>query len=545
MPDQPLYRSQVLDHLGLVAGMCDDLGIGDVIDHATQQHPEMRDLTTGEAVKAMVLNGRGLINHALDLVPRFFQNTPTYRLIAPGVTPDPLHDAALGRALDTLYADGVTARYRLLAATAAARFGLTPRVTHLDSTSFHVDGRDNGDAEPEEQVMHLTRGYSRDHRPDLHQGMWELSVEPQAGIPRLRQPLSGHSRDVHECGQVSRTHLEPWHTTYGVTYIVAESALDRAATLQKLAQTAMQWLTRVPATLRAAQAAVAQVDPQALASLQEGDRSHALTSTDGGMAPRWGLIYSEPRQPQAQRTVDRQRRQQRAADVQAVKKFCRSTLACEAEARPALAIVERDVPATCLRARWLRATPRYGTRGRPRPGSQPEPLVDQLDGALAASLTTRPTRIDQQRCCILATNALDTAQLPPPAVLAGSRGQVHVARGCRLLKDPQFFASALSLKKPERMMALLMVMTVCLLVYAALEYRIRNALTDHEATCPDQRGTRIQQPTARWVVHDFVGIHVLCQAGQWPMVLNRTEEHQHVLRLLGKPSMQVYDVRYS
>ena len=60
MPDQPTYRSQVLDHLGLVAGLFDELGSGDVIDQATQQNPEMRDLTTGEAVKAMVLNGLGL-----------------------------------------------------------------------------------------------------------------------------------------------------------------------------------------------------------------------------------------------------------------------------------------------------------------------------------------------------------------------------------------------------------------------------------------------------------------------------------------------------
>jgi hypothetical protein len=38
----PLYRTQVLDHLGLVAGMFDELGIGDVIDQATHQNPEMR-----------------------------------------------------------------------------------------------------------------------------------------------------------------------------------------------------------------------------------------------------------------------------------------------------------------------------------------------------------------------------------------------------------------------------------------------------------------------------------------------------------------------
>ena len=157
MPDQPTYRSQVLDHLGLVAGMFDELGIGDVIDQATQQNPKMRDLTTGEAVKAMVLNGLGFINQALYLIPRFFQNKPTYRLISPRVAPDQLNDDALGRALDTLYAYGVTELYRLLAATAAERLGLTPRFAQLDSTSLHVDGRYNRDEEPEEQVIHITR----------------------------------------------------------------------------------------------------------------------------------------------------------------------------------------------------------------------------------------------------------------------------------------------------------------------------------------------------------------------------------------------------
>jgi transposase len=50
-------------------------------------------------------------------------------------------------------------------------------------------------------------------------------------------------------------------------------------------------------------------------------------------------------------------------------------------------------------------------------------------------------------------------------------------------------------------MALLMVMTVCLLVYAALEHRIRRALHKHGATFPNQKGKRIQNPTARWVFH--------------------------------------------
>jgi transposase len=57
--------------------------------------------------------------------------------------------------------------------------------------------------------MHSTRGYSRDHRPDLNQVMLELMVEPQAGIPVLMQPLSGHSRDVKAFGPVIKEYIAP------------------------------------------------------------------------------------------------------------------------------------------------------------------------------------------------------------------------------------------------------------------------------------------------------------------------------------------------
>ena len=375
MPDQAPYRSQVLDHLGLVAGMFDELGLGDVIDRATQQNPEMRDLTVGEAVKAMVLNGLGLINQALYLVPRFFHHKPTYQLISPRVTPKQLNDDALGRALDTLYAYGVTELYSLLAATAAERLGLAPRYVHLDTTSFHVDGRYNSDEEPEDQVVHITRGYSRDHRPDLNQVMLELMVEHQAGIPLLIQPLSGNSSDTQDFGEAVRLHVNQLQTTYGLTYLVADSALYSEANREKLAQTQMKWITRVPATLREVQAALAQADPPSMRALQEGYRAHELPSTYGGVEQRWVLIHSEPRQAQAQRTVDKQWRKQSDQEVKALKKLGGVTFACEADARQALTTFAQDLQATLLGASTVRATPRYGKRGRPGPGVPPDQMV--------------------------------------------------------------------------------------------------------------------------------------------------------------------------
>src|SRR5438128_9327769 len=282
-PPQP-YRTKVLDHLGLVAGMFDELGIAEVIDKATQQNPEMRLVTAGHAVKAMALNGLGFVNQQLYLVPHFFQNKPTSRLIAPAIQASHLNDDTLGRALDTLYDFGVTALYSLIAATAAQRLGLAPTFAHLDSTSFHVDGRYNSDETPDEQVVHITKGYSRDHRPDLHQVMLELVLEHQAGIPVLMQPLSGNSRDGKAFGQVVSDHIAQLHTTSNPTYLVADSALYSAENLQKLAETSLKWITRVPATLTEVQELLAQAQPTTMAPLSEGYRSTVVASSYGGVA---------------------------------------------------------------------------------------------------------------------------------------------------------------------------------------------------------------------------------------------------------------------
>ena len=100
---------------------------------------------------------------------------------------------------------------------------------------------------------------------------------------------------------------------------MADSALDREANLDMLAQTALKWITRVPATVRDAQVALAQADPSVMAPLQEGYRDHELTSSYGGVEQRWLLISSEARQPQARRTADQQLRQQTDQEVNAFK----------------------------------------------------------------------------------------------------------------------------------------------------------------------------------------------------------------------------------
>lgn len=139
------YQSKILDHLGLVATMYDELEIGQQIDQAITQDFDERIVSLGQAVKAMVLNGLGFVNQRLYLVPAFFETKPTERLIGPGIRPEHLHDDTLGRALDALYDYGVSALFRDIAAHAAARLGLTTRFGHTDTTSFHLHGQYNSD----------------------------------------------------------------------------------------------------------------------------------------------------------------------------------------------------------------------------------------------------------------------------------------------------------------------------------------------------------------------------------------------------------------
>jgi transposase len=365
------YRSQIFDHLGLVAGMFEALGIGDVIDKATPQNPEMQIVTAGNAVKAMVLNGLGFVNQRLYLVPQCFQNKPTSRLLAPAIAPAHLKDDTRGRALDTLADDGVTALYSLIAATAAQRLGLSPTFAHRDSTSFHVEGRYKSDEEPDDQVIPIPQGDSRDHRPDLNQVRRDLMVEHQAGLPIWMQPLSGNSRDVTDFGQIVQAHSSKLSTTYGTTSLVAESALYSDDTRQKLAETHRQGMPRVPATVHEAQTALAQVIPETMQPLMEGYRDQACRATAGGVPQRWGLLYAELRQPHVQRTVNQQLLTQGDQEVQAFQQLCRVAFACEAEAPQARATCAHGLEATFVHESTVRSSPRYGQRGRPRQDAQP------------------------------------------------------------------------------------------------------------------------------------------------------------------------------
>ena len=106
-----------------------------------------------------------------------------------------------------------------------------------------------------------------------------------------------------------------------------------------------------------------------------------------------------------------------------------------------------------------------------------------------------------------------------------------------------FFAHSLFLKKPSRIMALLMVMGLSLLIYALAEHHLRQQLVEQDQTLPDQKGNPTQNTTMRRVFQMFEGIHILIihtDHFRQRMVTNVTEVHLQIATLLGEPILKFY-----
>jgi transposase len=187
----------------------------------------------------------------------------------------------------------------------------------------------------------------------------------------------------------------------------------------------------------------------------------------------------------------------------------------------------------------------YPRRGRPSAQDQKKVLGYSLQGNIGVNETALEEARRSLGRFIIATNDLDASRLPAQAMLENYKDQgISVERGFRFLKDPLFFAHSLFLKKPERLMALLMVMGLSLLIYSLAERKLRQALKEMNATVPDQRRKPTQKPTIRWVFQLFDGLDILLVRQDNQVVLrkllNLRPDQQQVITLLGPQVQKCY-----
>jgi transposase len=249
------YRNERLDHLGIVAGICQELGLAAWLDALAPK--QQRVVSYGTATVAMILNGLGFSNRQLYLVPQFFEHKPVAHLLGAPISADMLNDDCLGRTLDWLYEQDVTTLFAGIAHQARQCFDLKARHLHVDTTSFSVQGAYEHE---HEQLIAITYGYSRDHREDLKQWMMALATTHQGDVPLFLQPLSGNSSDKESLVKVItdlHAQLRQQEPDEEPLY-VADSGLYSAANMQTLNQARVRWISRVPETSKEAKAAVIQ-----------------------------------------------------------------------------------------------------------------------------------------------------------------------------------------------------------------------------------------------------------------------------------------------
>ncbi len=293
--EDAIYETKNLDHLGLVAAQFDALGLVELIDGVIEKESEKRTVSVGQAVKAMVINGLGFANHTLYLMPKFYANKPVERLIGKGVSAQDLNQNLFGRCLDLIHDFDVTNLFSILSSHTVKQLELPCSAAHIDTTSFHVDGKYNsGEDEREgelEGIVQITKGYSRDHRPDLNQIGLQLIVENQAGIPLVMQALSGNCSDKTSFSDAIETHVRQLQVDLTIEYLVGDSALYTAESLQKMKD--IFWISRVPETRKDAQHLIEQIAPDLMTN-RDKEACRSVCVSYAGIAQRWIVNDSPP-----------------------------------------------------------------------------------------------------------------------------------------------------------------------------------------------------------------------------------------------------------
>lgn len=536
-----------LDHLGIVAGVCREIGVADYLD-ARDTHTHER-VSVGTATVAMVLNGLGFANRRLYLVSQFFKTKPVAHLLGPGITAEDLNDECLGRTLDWLYAHDPTALFAGIATQARRRLGLSARELHVDTTSFSVSGdyarEEEGDLDA--QAIAITYGYSRDHRQDLKQWMLALATSGEGAIPVYLRPLDGNASDQRELAQTIEALVAQLRAAGEEPGLyVADGGVYSAANMQRFAQAGVRWISRVPATSREATALLSEEpEPDQWARSADGQTRWFSRQVDLAQGrERWLVVVTDAGLARTRTTLAKRAQRDREHWERQLWHLGNHAFACQADAETARQRQLKSLPGWLQVVSAVTSQPHYASKGRPPTGQPPDRQTWHVQAQVAIDQEHLEREAQRQARFLVATNVLDPAAVPDEQVIGTYKAQSGVERGFAFLKDPLFLASSVFLKRPERIMALACIMVLCLLVYRLAEWRLRQQLEATGQTVPNQLKQPTPRPTMRWMFECFEGISLLTlpsPGGPQTLIHGLEPLHDLVLTLLGPAVSKIYE----
>jgi transposase len=469
-----------------------------------------------------------------------------------------LNDDRVGRALDRLFDADVAALALDVAAHAVSEFDVTLDELHNDSTTVTFHGDYEG-AERERTLrgrlrLAITHGHNKDHRPDLKQLLYILTVSGDGAVPVHFRVESGNATD-------DRSHTETWDLLRTLTgradfLYVADCKLATAENMAYIHRHGGRFLSVLPRT-RGEDAAFrarvvrGDVDWQPIHDRydDEGDLidQFSICAPTGQSAEGYRLIWYHSRRKAELNARARLTRLERAVQrLEALRQKLGSprtryrTRAKVVEAAEAI-LDELDVRdwITVDVTEHVREKFRQEKRGRPGKGTK---YVKQ-EGGIRFELAHRvglERLTEEARCDGIFPLITNDPSLPELHLLLAYKQQPAIERRFEQMKT-DFVVAPVYLKEASRIQALLCVYFVVLLVEALLERELRRAMEragiEGLPLYPERRACR--RPTARKMIDLFEDVqrHTLTSVREPPVVFatELTPLQRKVLRLLGMP----------
>jgi len=510
----------------MVAQVIRDLGIVETVDDMVKWDPKQCKHSPGTHVLAMLINilmGRT----ALYQVSRFYELQDVPVLFGTEASAEDFNDCALGRTLDKVFEAGPKKVFGAASMRSVLREDVAFRVVHGDTTSWALKGVFETSAEGDEALW-VTRGYSRDHRPDLKQFNYGLVVNGE-GVPLLGEAYDGNESDKVWNNRVIGELAEQFTDRLTELVYVADSALVTKKNLDLIAGKDVRFISRLPATFGQEQeakdrafadddwtdAGVLTLNPKPdSARYRWREYTVEIPTPEAVRSYRLIVVHSTSLDKRKAATLEKNLLKQREELEDQLLQLGKVQFACEPDARAALEKARQDNRNSLYEiAGDVQAEEQVVRRARPGRPRKDEPLpirtiyrvratVGDLKEREYADLKLRAS------CFVLITNILDRAAYPAENVLRDYKDQTAVELQFRAIKEPEF-VGAMFVKKPERLEALAYIVLLAAMVRAIIQRRARRyaQANDEEFTLPGNRKTN--RPTGRQILDLFDAVIVV------------------------------------
>ena len=121
--------------------------------------------------------------------------------------------------------------------------------------------------------------------------------------------------------------------------------------------------------------------------------------------------------------------------------------------------------------------------------------------------------------------------------------QSSVESGFKFIKNNAFELDSFYLKTPARIGALMMIMTLCLMVYNFAQYSLRKCLDEQGDVLPNQVGKPIKNRTMKWVAElmsMIAVVTIMIDDKRHRIVTNVKKVHQRIIACFGVHAFEIY-----